>query len=211
MSVYVPRHFAMADQDAINRVVGDFGFATLITSIAGDVQVSHVPVLLEQCDAATGGMIIGHVAAANPHSSSLSEGAGLLVFQGPDDYVSPSWYGEPAAAVPTWNYVAVHVHGQLERIDDVTGKRAIVDALSARHEAKFAKPWTSDKMAPALLERMLGAIVGFRMRIVRVDAKFKLGQNRSAGDRAGVIAGLDALETPESGALASWMRRYAGQ
>src|SRR4051794_40418278 len=114
MAIYMPRHFAVADQDAINRVVREFGFATLISRTADDVLVSHVPVLVEGSDAAPAGAIIGHVAAANPHSVTLSQGAGLLVFNGPDDYVSPNWYGEPAAAVPTWNYVAVHVRGKLE-------------------------------------------------------------------------------------------------
>ncbi|MEO8136924.1 MAG: FMN-binding negative transcriptional regulator [Betaproteobacteria bacterium] len=210
MALYNPRDFATSDDAAIGRVVADFGFATLVTSLRGEVLVSHVPVLAED-NVAIGGAIIGHVAAANPHSAAFADGASLLIFRGPDGYVSPNWYEAPAASVPTWNYVAVHVEGEVERIDSAAAKRAIVDALSARHEAKLPRPWTSTKMDPALLERMLGAIVGFRIRIARIEAKFKLGQNRSADDRAGVIAGLQALATPGDDALAAWMRHYGGR
>ncbi len=212
MSVYVPRHFAATDRAAIDRVLHEFGFATLITSAGGDVLISHVPVLVEEPAAEGEGerTIIGHVARANPHASALADGASILVFNGPDGYISPNWYTAPAASVPTWNYVAVHVHGPVERLDELADKRRIVDTLSARHEARFAQPWTSDKMDRTLLEGMLGAIVGFRMRIARIEAKFKLGQNRGAADRSGVAAGLVAQGTPGAGELADWMREYGG-
>jgi transcriptional regulator len=137
------------------------------------------------------------------------QGTSFLVFHGPFGYVSPNWYTNPAASVPTWNYVAVHVHGRIERIDGLQDKLAIVDALSARHEAAFARPWTSAKMDPPVLERMLGAIVGFRLIVERVDAKFKLSQNRSGDDRTGVIAGLEGRGTSGADLLAAWMREYA--
>jgi transcriptional regulator len=153
--------------------------------------------------------VIGHVAGANPHAAALAQGASFLVFQGPSGYISPNWYTNPVGSVPTWNYVAVHVHGSVERLDGPADKHAIVDALSARHETSFPNPWTSTRMDPSLLDKMLGAIVGFRMVVERIDAKFKLSQNRSSEDRAGVIAGLDerGLTGPES--LAAWMREYA--
>jgi len=208
MSVYIPRHFSEADRAAVRHVLDEHGFATLITASGAEPMLSHVPVLVDY--GAEGPVsVIGHVAAANPHAALLGNGAGLLVFQGPHGYVSPNWYTTPKQSVPTWNYVAVHVHGELERLDALGDKRAIVDALSARHEAAFAQPWTSAKMDPALLDKMLGAIVGFRMTVRRVDAKFKLSQNRSAADRTGVVAGLDARHNAGDDALAEWMRRYA--
>ena len=100
--------------------------------------------------------------------------------------------------------------GSVEPRDTLADKRAIVDALTARHEAAFAQPWTSAKMAPALLEKMLGAIVGFRIRIERIDAKFKLSQNRSSEDRAGVVAGLRARGSSSADMLAEWMRDFGG-
>jgi transcriptional regulator len=210
MTLYVPRHFAEADRTAVRRLLDEHGFATLITAAGGEPMLSHVPILVEH---GTDGPVaaIGHVAAANPHAALLGGSPALLVFQGPHGYVSPNWYTSPATSVPTWNYVAVHLHGDLERIDRLEGKRAIVDALSARHEAALANPWTSAKMDPAQLEKMLGAIVGFRMTVRRADAKFKLSQNRSAADRAGVLAALDARGNPADDALAAWMRQYSNR
>lgn len=209
MTLYNPRHFAMTDEQAIRRVLTECGFATLITSVAGDIVVSHVPVLFDPVNGPRG-TLLGHVAAANPHASALGQGTTFVVLQGPFGYVSPNWYTQPAASVPTWNYVALHVHGSVERSDSIPDKQTIVDALTTRHESGFDQPWTSAKMDPAMLEKLLGAIVGFRLLIGRIDAKFKLGQNRSSADRAGVIAGLQARESPAADALAAWMREYAG-
>ena len=212
MSIYTPRHFATADDAAVRRVLDEFGFATLVTTRAdSEPLVSHIPVLYEPgaTSAAARGTLIGHVAAANPHASALGTGASFVLFQGPHGYVSPNWYEKPASSVPTWTYVAVHVHGPVVRLDDISDKRAIVDALSATHEAGFPMPWTSEKMDPAMLQKMLGAIVGFRMTIERIDAKFKLTQNRGAADRAGVIAGLEARGSAAEHMLAEWMRVYS--
>jgi transcriptional regulator len=211
MSIYTPRHFVCDDSAAIARVLDEFGFATLITTVVGaETMVSHVP-LLHEASAGPHGVLIGHVAAANPHAAVISEGATFAVFHGPQGYVSPNWYENPASSVPTWNYVAVHVHGCIERIDRLDAKRDIVDQLSSRYESSFPTPWTSAKMEPALLDRMLGAIVGFRMTIERIDAKFKLTQNRSAADRAGVIDGLETRGSASERALAHWMRMYSSR
>lgn len=208
MGLYNPRHFATTDAQAIRHVLADYGFATLITCVHNEVVVSHVPVLYEPNPGAHGS-VVGHVSGANPHAAALAQGASFLVFQGPSGYVSPNWYTNPAGSVPTWNYVAIHVHGTVERRDGAQDKRAIVDALSAKHEAPFPSPWTSVKMDPPLLEKMLGAIVGFRMVVERIDAKFKLSQNRSSEDRAGVIAGLEGRDSAGTDGLAAWMREYA--
>lgn len=209
MPVYLPRHFLETDPAPIRRVLDGFPFATLLSVADGEALLSHVPILIEYA-ADQPQRAIGHLAAANPHAAQLGAGGdALLVFQGPSGYVSPNWYTSPAQSVPTWNYIAVHLRGSVRRIDTIDGKRAIVDALSARHEAKLENPWTSDKMSPALLDKMLGAIVGFHMTITGVDAKFKLGQNRSVADRAGVLQALEASDDESSRALAEWMRPYS--
>ena len=208
MTVYNPRYFASDDQQAIRRVLMDYGFATLITRAREEVVVSHVPVLWEE-GSGLNGCVVGHVARANPHVEALGQGPSFLMFQGPFGYVSPTWYTDPSGSVPTWNYVAIHIHGSIERLDGLADKRAIVDALSARHEAALPRPWTSAKMNAELLQKMLGAIVGFRMIVERIDAKFKLSQNRGSEDRAGVIAGLEEQGSPAGMALAAWMREYS--
>jgi transcriptional regulator len=208
MTLYLPRHFVESEPDAIRRVLDEFPFATLISVVDGEPMLSHVPILIEYA-AGQPDRAIGHLAAANPHAALLAAGSALLVFHGPSGYVSPNWYTTPAQSVPTWNYIAVHLRGNLQRIDTADGKRAIVDALSARHESTLANPWTSDKMRPDLLDKMLSAIVGFRMTVTGVDAKFKLSQNRGSADRAGVVQALEASGDPSSLALAEWMRPYS--
>lgn len=209
MTLYLPRHFVESDPDSIRRVLDGFPFATLISVVDGQPILSHVPILIEYAAAGQPQRAIGHLAAANPHAAQLGAGSTLLVFQGPSGYVSPNWYTTPVQSVPTWNYVAVHLRGSVQRIDTADGKRAIVDALSARHESTLEHPWTSDKMRPDLLDKMLGAIVGFQITVTGVDAKFKLSQNRGAADRAGVVQALEANGDASSLALAEWMRPYS--
>lgn len=207
MSVYLPSWFAERDNDAIARLVREYPFATLVTATGGEPQVSHLP-LLHRADPAPHGALIGHVARANPHWRLLNDHPSVAVFQGPHAYVSPSWYTEPATMVPTWNYAVVHVHGAVETVDDRAATLATVQELTERFESGRAAPWRL-QLEGERLDAMLGAIVAFRMTIMRVDAKFKLSQNRGAADRDGVIAGLLEDDHPEAVATAKWMDRYA--
>jgi transcriptional regulator len=206
LSVYLPSWFAAHDNDAIARLVRDYPFATLVTATA-ESQISHVP-LLHHVDPAPHGALIGHVARANPHWRLLADHPSVAVFQGPHAYVSPSWYTEPAAMVPTWNYAVVHVHGPVEIVDDRAATLATVQELTERFESGRPAPWRL-QLEGARLDAMLGAIVAFRMTITRVDAKFKLSQNRGAADRDRVIAGLLEDDHPEAVSTAKWMDRYA--
>jgi len=130
------------------------------------------------------------------------------VFLGPHAYVSPSWYGDAAAMVPTWNYATVHAHGAVDVVDDPVESRRILEALVHRFEAHRDTPWEL-AMPEARVESLVDAIVAFRMRIRRLDAKFKLSQNRTRDDRARVIAALEAEAHPDAEATARWMRAYA--
>jgi len=207
MSVYSPTHFTAHDRAAIARLMHEYSFATLITPAEPEPMVSHLPLLLVPgCE--PHGTLIGHFARANPHWLRAREVPSLAVFHGPHAYVSPSWYGEPERMVPTWNYVTIHAHGILEMIDDAHEAQGIMDALVHRFEAARAVPWTFERDARER-DALMGAIVSFRMRIRRVDAKFKLSQNRSSDDRARVIAALRAEGRAEAGETADWMQSYA--
>jgi len=207
MSVYSPTHFTTHDRAAIARLMHEHSFATLITPAEPEPMVSHLPLLLVPgCE--PHGTLIGHFARANPHWPRAREVPSIAVFHGPHAYVSPSWYGEPERMVPTWNYATVHAHGTLEMIDDAREAQGIMDALVHRFEAARAAPWTFER-EPRERNALMGAIAPFRMRIRRVDAKFKLSQNRSGDDRARVIAALHAEGHPEAAATADWMQRYA--
>jgi len=122
--------------------------------------------------------------------------------------VSPAWYAEPAQAVPTWNYATVHAHGVMELIDDPVETRGVLDALVQRFEGPREQPW---QFAMPTRERdaLVRGIVAFRLRIKRLDAKFKLSQNRNAADRERVMTALAAEPYHEAHATAAWMRSYA--
>jgi transcriptional regulator len=207
MSLYTPPLFRADDRAAISRLMHDQPFATLLTPADGEPHVSHVPLLLLP-DCEPHGTLIGHFARGNPHAQAAASADSIAVFHGPHAYVSPTWYAEPAKAVPTWNYAAVHAHGRLEILADPVDARAILDTLVQRFEGGRPAPWTF-AMAARERDALVGGIVAFRMRIKRLDAKFKLSQNRPAGDRARVIAALDAEPHAESRATAAWMRSYA--
>jgi transcriptional regulator len=206
MSLYTPTPFAMQDRAAIARLMHEHSFATLVTPAAPEPLVSHLPLLLVPgCE--PHGTLLGHFARANPHWQHVREVQSIAVFHGPHAYVSPSWYGEPDRMVPTWNYATVHAHGLLEIVDDVVEARGIIAALVQRFEAARATPWTF-KRDERERDILMAAIVPFRMRIRRVDAKFKLSQNRSSDDRARVIAALRGEDYPEARQTADWMQRY---
>jgi transcriptional regulator len=208
MSVYQPPAFVPQNADAALQLVQEYPFATLITQANGEAQVSHLP-LLHRAEAGTPGELIGHMARANPHWQRFAEGATLALFHGPHAYVSPSWYLEPEAAVPTWNYAVVHVRARAVVVPDRESTVATVNALTQRFESGRPQPWAL-QLTGARLDAMLGAIVAFRLVIERIDAKFKLSQNRSAQDRVRVAAALRDEDYAEAGATADWMQRHGG-
>jgi len=207
MPLYVPRHFEPDERAAAARLMHDHPFATLLTPGDREPDISHVPLLLQpSCE--PHGTLIGHVARANPHWKRFAHAETIAVFHGPHAYVSPSWYAEPAAMVPTWNYATVHAHGVVDVVDDAAEARRILEAMVHRFESRREAPWEL-AMPEARVAALVGAIVAFRMRIRRIDAKFKLPQNRSRDDRSRVIAALEADEHPDAAATARWMRTYA--
>ncbi|MEZ4366890.1 MAG: FMN-binding negative transcriptional regulator [Kofleriaceae bacterium] len=206
--MYTPRAFRQDDPAALAGLVGAFPLATLVSVGPGGLVASHLPL---RAVGVPGPIthLRGHLARANPHVDGLDGAAALAVFTGPAGYVSPSAYAQKAtdgAVVPTWDYAVVHAHGQVRIVDDVAWLRAEVAAATATHEASRAAPWSVDDAPPAYLERMLGAIVGVELAVARLDGKWKLSQNRSDADRAGVVADLAATGAAE---LSAWVARAA--
>ena len=208
MSLYTPSHFTMSDRVATARLIHDYPFATLVTPGTPEPFVSHLPLLLV-ADCEPHGTLLGHMARSNPHWEHAASVTSIAIFHGPHAYVSPSWYAEPAKAVPTWNYAAVHVHGTLEIIRDPVETRQVLDALVQRFEGARDAPWQF-AMPERQRDALVGAIVAFRLRIRTLDAKFKLSQNRPPADQVRVADALDGEGYAEATAVAQWMRRYAG-
>lgn len=207
MSLYTPRTFEAHDDAALKRLLLEHPFATLITPGDGEPFVSHLP-LQHRAATERNGTLLGHMARANPHWQHFGKRASVAVFHGPHAYVSPSWYADPATAVPTWNYAVAHVHGIASVMADETETRALLDELVHRYEGGRPRPWHL-QLEGHPLAAMLGAIVGFRLSIERIDVKFKFSQNRSADDRERVITALRRENHADATATAEWMDRYA--
>jgi transcriptional regulator len=207
MTLYIPAHFAAQDRATIMRLVHDHPFATLVTPGAPEPLVTHLP-LIHVADCEPNGTLLGHFARANPHAR-VAAAECMAIFHGPHAYVTPSWYADPGGAVPTWNYAIVHVHGTLELAREAAETRAILDLMIHRFESGRAAPWQLGLDA-GRLDAMVGAIIGFRIKVKRIDGKLKLSQNRSPEDRRRVATGLDAEGYADAAAIAAWMRERMG-
>jgi transcriptional regulator len=204
--LYTPTHFAGQDRALAAALVHAHPFATLITQGAAEPVVTHVPLLLvEEADT---WHLLGHVARANPHWEAWRERRpALAVFHGGDAYISPALYGT-RKAVPTWNYAVVHAQGVVELWHDSERKEQVLKALIDRHDAAYRKQW--DELDSAYREGMKGVIVAFAIAVERLEAKFKLSQNRPVDDRARVLQAMRAGDDKER-ALARWTEQINGE
>ena len=160
-------------------------------------------------DAGDRGALLGHFARGNTQWKTYDATAeALAIFRGDDAYVSPSWYASKAAhgrVVPTWNYLTVHVHGPLVVHDDHEWKRRFLERLTAIHEAGRPEPWSITEAPQQYIEAQLRAVVGVELRVERIEAKWKLSQNRDDADVAGVVDHL-AVGDVRQQAIAERMR-----
>ena len=206
--MYLPSAFRQDDLAELHAQLQANPFALLTSAGAAGVQASHLPLLLAP-DEGEFGTLYGHFARANPHWRDLQGGAeALAVFSGPDAYISPDWYpakAEHGKVVPTWNYIAVHARGPVELIEEPERLLQIVSRLSDQHESGRERPWAVSDAPREYLDSMLRAIVGFALPIRRLEGKWKLGQNRSAADQAGVRDGLASSPSPGDRELATRM------
>ena len=210
--MYVPRHFAMGD-DELTELVRTVGAADFVTvGPDGTPESSLLPVLLDL----ERGVAIAHLARANPQWRHIPPAGAraLAIVSAPQAYVSPTWYAskqEHGRVVPTWNYSAVHITGVLTVHDDPEWVRAMVTALSDAHEGHRPVPWTIDDAPAAFIEGQLRAIVGIELQVETVTGKAKLSQNRSDADQAGVVVGLEAEGTSSADGVAAAIRTVRGR
>lgn len=210
--MYLPKHFEESRPEVLQALVREHPLATLITQDrAGALQANPVPMLLDPPGDLAGapphGTLRGHVARANPlwRDTNIEVDA-LVVFQGAQRYISPSWYpskAEHGKVVPTWNYIVVQARGRLRAIDDAAWLHAFVTRLTDRFEAAGSAPWKVSDAPDDYVASMLRAIVGIEIDIASIAGKWKVSQNRSDADQAGVAAGLASLDNAEANAMAA--------
>lgn len=202
--MYLPASFEVTDPEKLAEFIHRYSFATLMTATDGVPFATHLPLLLRR-KAGTSGVLVGHVARANPQwRQFVNDTESLAVFSGPHAYVSPSWY-ETELAVPTWNYLAVHAYGVPRVVEDEAWLETLLDEMVQRYETDRPRPWPNQLPAD-FRSNLLRSIVGFEMPIARLEGKFKLSQNRPEQDRANVIQELSSSPNPEAHAVADWMR-----
>lgn len=202
--LYQPPHFRVSDRGVALELMRRHPLATLITVATGEPAVAHVPLVVR--DSGERIVLLGHVARGNPQWKLWHDGDLVLaLFHGPDAYVSPLAY-EVREAVPTWNYAVVHAAGAITVRHDSDAKENVLKALIRVHDVPYLDRW--DELALDWREKMKQGIVAFDIVVERLDAKFKLSQNRSAADRAGVLGALKS-GGERAHDVARWMQRLA--
>jgi transcriptional regulator len=208
--MYTPAHFQLEDRATITAVIRAHSFATLTTHGLGGLTATHLPFLYDE-SAGPHGTLCAHLARANGQWRDFSApgtAEALVIFQGEHGYISPTWYASYPATpqVPTWNYEAVHAYGVPRVIEDPRRTIEVLEATIRRYEAAGSK-YSTAQLPADFLERMVQAIVAFEMPLTRLEAKFKLSQNRSKEDAASAAAALEKTGDPAAQRLAAAMRR----
>ncbi len=190
--MYQPEHYRVEDVAQMHALMRARPFATLISCGSSGLYATHLPTVLK--DESAYGVIECHLARANPHWKDLAAATeALMIFQGPEGYITPNWYPSKTAhgkVVPTWNYSAVHLSGTVRVHEDRNWLRDVVTRLTGVHEDARSEPWHVSDAPERYIDGQLGGIVGLEITVTRVEGKAKLSQNRDMQDRDGVAKGL---------------------
>jgi transcriptional regulator len=208
--MYQPDHFRVDDIAEMHALMRARPLATLVSAGELGLYATHLPTVLRP--EGTFGVIECHLARANPHWKDLAAGGeALMMFQGPDAYITPSWYpskAEHGKTVPTWNYAVVHAYGRPAVMQDAAWLRRHVGELTDQQERSEAAPWKVTDAPERYVEVMLRGIVGFRFEIARLEGKWKMSQNREMRDRAGSVQGLARRGAGEDTQVAALVARH---
>jgi transcriptional regulator len=204
--MYIPPKYTNTDLDEVREFIRTHSFAILVNDLEGKPWATHTPLELGT-DAQGEDILIGHIARANPQWKAFQGNPEVLcIFQGPHTYISSSWYKEEE--VPTWNYIAVHVYGTVQIMEEVE-VLAWLSQLVDQHEAGEKDPVSLSRMSPATLRQVRG-VVGFRIRINEILAAFKLSQGREE-DHQRIIEELASKNNPASRQISGIMdKRRSG-
>jgi transcriptional regulator len=198
-SMYIPTSFRESRPEKLHNLMAKHPLGLLITHGSNGLEASPVPFLL-YADEGEHGVLRAHMAKANPHWKSLKGHIEcLVVFQGPEGYVTPTWYPSKAEShkvVPTWNYATVHVSGKASVTADAAWLRRQLDDLTLFHEGARPQPWSPSDAPADYLTNQMKAIIGIEIPISRIEGKWKMSQNKDDADREGVIAGMSSDTDP---------------
>lgn len=197
--MYVPANFRPSSPLVTESVIKEFPFGILFTDVN---HATHIPMELTARNNIQ--YLEGHLSAANPHAKALDNSESLAVFSGPHCYVSSSWYQK--VNVPTWNYISVHVTGVTRILNEMESFELISEQMG-RYESGNEQGRKLSDLPQPFLDSHLRGIVCFRMEIVKMEAAFKLSQNRNDSDYATIIDKLETSDDPASADIAKWMKK----
>ena len=199
--MYIPKYFKIEEEEVIYDFIDKYGFATLFSQHEGEPYATHLPLMLNESENA----LYGHFARPNQQWKDVENQQVLAVFQGPHCYISPSWY-ETDKAVPTWNYVSIHVYGKMEIVDD---PKAVFDSLNdlvEKYESDDS-PYSLGEVEPSYVEGLAKGIVAFKINITKIEAKAKLSQNHPIERQKLVIQHLENSTDQDNLRVASLMKK----
>ncbi|RAV99427.1 FMN-binding negative transcriptional regulator [Pseudochryseolinea flava] len=200
--MYTPNHFKQPDEAVTKSFIRENGFGTLISQVEGSLWASHIPMQLS----ADGSILSGHVSRGNKSWKSFENANEVLaIFQGPHTYISSSWYDHQN--VPTWNYIAVHVYGSIRTIEGEELYQSLKDLLDT-YEAHVEHPVTMESLSDEYVNQNLRALVGFQIEISRMEASYKLSQNRDAKNHQSIIKHLEQSNDANAHAIANEMKKH---
>lgn len=199
--MYIPKYFKIDDENIIYDFIENNGFAIIFSQHNGSPYATHLPLLLDRDK----NELYGHFARPNTQWIDSKGQELLVVFQGPHCYISPSWY-ETKKAVPTWNYVAIHVYGQMEIIEHEEELLQTLRELTAKYE-KPESPYNLDRVDSSYIEGLSKGIVGFKIKINKIEGKWKLSQNHPVERQERVIQHLEQIPNENNKEIASLMKK----
>ncbi|MDA8054487.1 MAG: FMN-binding negative transcriptional regulator [Thermoplasmatales archaeon] len=191
--MYIPKWFKVERIDLLQEAINKISFGTIITTGTSGIMASHVPMLIDPSKGSSG-VLFGHIARGNSQWRETLPGSdGLATFVGPNAYITPNWYStkkKTGKVVPTWNYINVQVRGSIVFVEDHKRLLEIVTKLTDHHESSSKIPWKVTDAPSEYIDGELESIIGFEMKVSKIEGKWKLSQNRSPEDREGVKVGL---------------------
>lgn len=199
--MYIPKYFQLKDEEIIYDFIEKYSFATLFSQHNGEPYATHLPLILNKGESA----LYGHFARPNEQWKDIEYQQVLAVFQGPHSYISPSWY-ETTMAVPTWNYVSIHLYGKMEIVED---QKVIFDSLNdmVNKYENPDSPYNLKDVDSSFIEGMSKGIVAFKIKITKIEAKAKLSQNHPVERRELIIKHLENTSQQDNIQVASLMKK----
>lgn len=209
--MYLPPLFEEKDLAVLRETVNQVGIGTLVTFKDSDIEISHIPMLLDENQ--DGSLrLLGHLSRNNPQFQPLSnDNRALVMFLGPNAYISPQWYPSTAQtgrSVPTWNYTVVHIRGPIRFFQEEDRILELLTRQTALHESARSCPWSPAQAPADHIHTMARGVVGFEIPVENIQGKWKMSQYASKEDRKGAIAGLKREASEKPAAVAEIMEGH---